>query len=423
MKKLLFIIGWTLVFFASCVSNKSDGTDTNKPQAFYYQPDFKHLKVNEARLERIDSLLQDYVNQGILPHALTFVAQNGQVIHYKTFGWRDVEKQIPLQKDDIFRMYSQTKAVTTVALMTLFEQGKFQLDDPVSKYIPEMTDQVIVPGSNPAKPQTRKAASPVLIRHLLAHTSGITGTRPQLLSLPEQYNTLEEYVKELVKVPLLFDPGTQWNYHPASDVAAYLVEYFSGKPLQEYLQETIFEPLGIQDMAYYYDEEYKDRFVNIYRPDSTGQIQPIEIWSGRDNPFSEDRRFAQGGTGLNGTIEGYARFCQMILNGGIFNNQRILGRRTIEIMAKDQLMHRGERGDNFRFGLGFQIYPGEGIVWEVNNNASPMVSPGALSWGGMANTDYIIDPKENMIILLYTNRLPDTYIWEKFLNTVYQALE
>ena len=407
---------------ASCLCDRKDCSESNRPQAFDYQPDFKRLKVDEARLERVDALLQEYVDQGIIPHALTFVAKNGQVIHNKTFGWRDVEKQIPLQNDDIFRMYSQTKAVMTVALMTLFEQGKFHLDDPVSKYIPEMTDQVIIPGGDPLAPQTRKAESPVLIRHLLSHTSGITGARTPRGTPPREYETLEESVRELVKAPLLYDPGTKWNYHPASDVGAYLVEYFSGKSLQEYLQEAIFEPLGIQEMAYYYGEEYKDRFVTCYRADSTGKIVPAEMWSGR-NPFGDDRRFAQGGTGLNGTIEGYARFCQMILNNGVFNNHRILGRRTLEVMAKDQLMHPGGGEANFRYGLGFQIYPGESLAWEALNNASPMVSPGALSWGGMANTDYIIDLKEDMIILLYTNRIPDTYVWEKFLNTVYQALE
>ena len=420
MKKFLFI--GCLLITASCVCNKPDGTDTRKPQAFNYQPNFKQLKVDEARLDRIDKLLQDYVNEGIIPHALTFVAKNGQVIHNKAFGWKDIEKQIPLRKDDIFRMYSQTKAVTTVALMTLFEQGKFQLDDPVSKYIPEMTDQVIVEGSNPAAPQTRRAASPVLIRHLLTHTSGITGPRPQPGTPRQQYETLEEHVKDLVKAPLLYDPGTNWNYHPASDVAAYLVEYFAEKPLQEYLREVIFEPLGIKEMAYYYGEEYKDRFVTVYRADSTGRMAPVEMWSGR-YPFDNDQRFANGGTGLNGVIEEYARFCQMILNGGTFNNHHILGRRTIEIMAKDQIAHPGGGEANFHFGLGFQIYPGGGLAWETQRDFSPMVSPGALSWGGMANTDYIIDLKEDMIILLYTNRVPDTYIWEKFLNTVYQALE
>ena len=422
MKKILFT-GLTLLLF-SCIYNKPDGTDPASPQSFDYQADYKKIKVDEARLQRIDALLQEYIDKGFLPHALTFIAKNGQVIHNKSFGWRDVEKQIPLQKDDIFRMYSQTKAITTVALMTLFEQGKFQLDDPVSKYIPEMTDQVIIPGSDPYNPQTRKAESPVLIRHVIAHTSGITGVRTPHGTPPKQYETLEEYVKELVAAPLLYDPGAKWNYHPSSDVWAYLVEYFSGKTLQEYLQEVIFEPLGITETAYYYDDDYKNRLVTCYRADSTGAIVPVEMWSGiNHSPFDDDRRFANGGTGLYGVIEEYARFCQMILNGGTFNNHRILARRTLEIMAKDQLAHPGAAEANFRFGLGFQIYAGESNAWETIPNASPMVSPGALSWGGMANTDYIIDPKENMIILLYTNRVPDTYVWEKFLNTVYQALE
>ena len=421
MKKVLFI-GLTLIL-ASCTCKKQDCSDSKSPQTFHYQPDFQHLKVDESRLTRIDALLQDYVDKGIIPHALTFVAKNGQVIHNKAFGWRDVEQKIPLQKDDIFRLYSQTKAITTVALMTLFEHGKFQLDDPVSKYIPEMTDQVIIPGGDPSAPQTRKAESPVLIRHLMSHTSGITGTRAPRGTPPRQYVTLEEYVKELVQAPLLFDPGTKYNYHPSSDVCAYLVEYFSGKSLQEYFQEAVFEPLGITETAYYYDETYRERLVTIYRADSIGAMAPVEMWSGQNKPFGEDRRFAQGGTGLYGIIEDYARFCQMILNGGVFNNQRLLGRRTIEIMAKDQLAGAEGGGVNFHFGLGFQIYPGESGAWETIRNASPMVTPGALSWGGMANTAYLIDHKEDMIILLYTNRIPDTLVWAKFLNTVYQALE
>ncbi|MDR0794584.1 MAG: beta-lactamase family protein [Tannerella sp.] len=419
MKKIL-LFGSTLIM-ALCMCTPEG---RKQPQDFSYQPDYKQLKVDTLRLKQIDVLLQDYVDKGIIPHALTFIAKNGQVIHNKTFGWRDVEAQTALEKDDIFRMYSQTKAINTVALMTLFEQGKFQLDDPVSRYIPEMTDQVIIPGGDPYAPKTRKAASPVLIRHLLSHTSGIQGARQPRGTPARQYDTLKDIVVNLVQAPLIFDPGTGWNYHPASDVMAYLVEYFSGKPLQAYLKEVIFDPLGIVDMAYYYDEEYRKRFVTCYRADSTGKIAPVEMWSNVPrSPFESDRRLAQGGTGLNGTIEGYARFCQMVLNYGKFNGQRILGRRTLEIMAKDQLAHPEGSDDSFRFGLGFQIYPGESNRWEVGNGSSPMVSPGALSWGGMANTDYIIDPKEDMIILLYTNRVPDTLVWEKFLNTVYQALE
>jgi CubicO group peptidase (beta-lactamase class C family) len=436
MKHFLTFVGMALlaVLMANC--NESKHRASAKPQMFAYIPDYKALGVDESRLARIDTLLQSYVDQGILPHAQTFIAKDGEVIHNKSFGWKDVDKMIPLQRDDIFRMYSQTKAITTVALMTLFEEGKFQLDDPVSKYIPEMTNRVFVNPNNPEDTTTRAAKSPVLIRHLLSHSSGIGALRKNghssMLNGDRSYATLKDYVKDLVKQPLLFDPGTGWNYHISSDVWAYLVEYFSGESLQDYLQKVIFEPLGIKDMAYYYADSaaYKSRFVNIYVPDKKGKLKSVTMWSGR-YPFSTDRRFANGGTGLNGTIEGYARFCQMILNGGTFNHHRVLGRRTIEVMTKNQLTEVPESSadykygidPNFHFGIGFQIYPYASEDWNTIPDFSPMVSAGSLYWGGMANTDYIIDRKENMIILLYTNRIPDTFVWEKFLNTVYQALK
>ena len=399
------------VILSACCAQKPEA-----PQKFQTKPNYKSISVDKSRLSRIDSLLQGEIDKGTLPHALTFVAKNGQIIHNKAFGWRDVEAKDPLQTEDIFRMYSQTKAIVTTALMTLFEQGKFQIDDPVAKYIPEMTDRVLVRVPN-GQDSTRKAASPVTIRHILSHSSGINAGRSMG---GEQPAYLSEYVKKLVQNPLLYDPGTDWNYHPSLDVVAYLVEYFSGEPLQAYLQKVIFNPLGIKDMAYYYDESYKDRFVNIYR-EKDGQLSAIEMWSGL-NPFGKDTTYAQGSTGLNGTIDGYARFCQMILNGGTFNGNRILGRKTIEMMSQNQLAVPNSGGRGHNFGLGFQIYPQQYERGEIGN-FTPMVSPGSLSWGGMANTDYLIDPKEGLVIILYTNRIPDTKIWEKFLNTVYQALE
>jgi CubicO group peptidase (beta-lactamase class C family) len=181
--------------------------------------------------------------------------------------------------------------------------------------------------------------------------------------------------------------------------------------------------LGISDMAWYYDASYSDRFVSTYREGQDGKIASAEWWSGR-NPFQEDRRWAEAGTGMNGTIEGYARFLQMILNYGEFNGARILGRKTIEMMQINRLPENNSGGGvNFQFGVGFQINPPVMKGRASINSFSPLVTPGALLWGGAANTDYLIDHKEGMIVLLYTNRTPDTGIWEKFLNTVYQALE
>jgi CubicO group peptidase (beta-lactamase class C family) len=398
-----------------------------KPQAFLYDKPVQSVKVSGERLVYIDRLLQEYVDKGIIPQALTFVAKGGIVIHNKAFGWSDIENKKILKKDDVFRNYSQTKAITTVALMTLYEQGKFQLDDPVSKYIPECTDQVLVELKEDGTYNTRKVASPLTIRHLLSHTSGIGGNR-ELGRMSSKwmvekrdnkpYETLEEQVKDMLKFPLAFDPGTQWNYHPSSDVWGYLVEYFSGKSLRDYVKETILIPLGMKDSDWYYPDSYKSRMVTAYKEED-GKLAPQEnVWSGR-NPFSSDTRYCQAGTGLNGTIEDYARFCQMILNGGTFNGKRILGRRTIEMMGIDQLPHPNSGGPSFCFGIGFMIYPNP----KDFHSYTSMISPGSLSWGGMYNTDYLIDPAENLIILLYTNRVPDTLIWEKFLNTVYQALE
>ncbi len=387
------------------------------------------LNVSVERLIYIDRLLEEYIDNGTIPHALTFVAKNGVVIHNKAFGFSNIEQKKHLKKDDIFRNFSQTKAVTSVALMTLYEQGKFQLDDPVSRYIPECTDLVLVQLKPDGSYSTRPASTPVTIRHLLSHTSGYLGNqsvqklREQQMQLRNNkpYETLAEEIKDLIKLPLAFDPGSQWSYHPSTDICGYLVELFSGKSLRDYTIETIFNPLGMTDTDWYYPETYRERMVTAYH-EKEGKLIPQEgIWSGRD-PFSPDTRYCQAGTGLNGTIEDYARFCQMILNGGTFNGNKILGRRTLQVMSKDQLPHPNNGGPDFHFGLGFEIYPEKETERRGVFNFTPMVSPGSLHWGGYYNTDYLIDPSEGLIILLYTNRIPDTKIWEKFLNTVYQAV-
>ena len=425
--KALTIIS-IIVLFVGC-----SPMEQPKPQNFDYPATVPQtLKISSDRLAYIDQLLQDYVDKGIIPHALTFVAKNGVVFHNKAFGWSDIESGKALEKDDLFRNYSQTKAVTSVALMTLFEQGKFQIDDPVSKFIPECTDQVLEKLNPDGTYTTRRVASPLTIRHLLSHSSGIGGNRDlQTLARNHMrqrdnkpYDTLAEEVKALVQYPLAFDPGTEWNYHPASDVCGYLVEYFSGKPLRDYVKETILTPLGMIDTDWYYPEKYRERLVTAYNERDGKLVATPDVWSGVGrNPFQNDTRYCQAGTGLYGTIEDYARFCQMILNGGVFNGNRVLGRRTIEMMSVDQLPHPNNGGPDFHFGLGFEIYPEKETERKGISNFTQMVSPGSLQWGGMYNTDYLIDPKEGLIILLYTNRIPDTKIWELFLNTVYQALQ
>jgi len=221
-------------------------------------------------------------------------------------------------------------------------------------------------------------------------------------------------MKRLAALPLGFDPGTEWNYNPSSDLMAYVLEVISGKSVWDAVRERVLDPLGIKDMAYYFDESYRERFVVPYNAGSNGTLTPMGY--GSRDPFGPERTYFNGAYGMHGTIEGYARFCQMILNGGTFNGKRVLGRKTIELMSQDNLPHPNSCGAHFGFGLGFQVYlPDEQRI--------SMITPGSLSWGGAYNTDYLIDPREDLIVLLYTNRRPDTKVWEKFLNVVYQALE
>lgn len=412
-----------ILWFSVC-----SATAQTKPQKFEYPATVPlSLNISADRLIYIDRLLQEYVGKGIIPHALTFVAKNGVTIHNKAFGWSDIESGKALKKDDIFRIFSQTKAIASVALMTLFEQGKFQLDDPVSKYIPECTNLVLEKWNHDGTYTTRPEASPVTIRHLLSHTSGLMGS-VEMITIwrnkrnENRYQTVADEVRDLIQFPLAFDPGTQWYYlNMAPNVCAYLVEIFSGQPFRDYVKESILIPLGMKDTDWYYPESYRERLVTAYNGVEGKLVARNNVWTAR-NPFQADIRYCEGGTGLYGTIEDYARFCQMLLNGGTFNGKRVLGRRTIEMMSVDQLPHPNNGGPDFHFGLGFQIYPDKETERKGVHRFTPMVTPGSLKWYGMYNTDFLIDPKEELIILLYTNCLLDTKIWEKFLNTVYQAL-
>jgi len=385
-------------------------------------------EISDNRWIRVDSLLQQAIDQGRFPHALTYVAQNGRVLHHKAFGWKNVEQKEPLRTDDIFYIYSQAKAITTVALMTLYEKGAFQLDDPVSRYIPECTDQVLDSIRKDGSLATHKARNVLTIRHLLCHSSGIGGGAARSLrekTLREQgpFPTIGSEVRQIIALPLGYEPGTQYNYHPSSDVWGYLVELFSGMSLRDYVRKTILEPLGMDHTDWYFDPSLRSRMVTGYVM-SSGKLlaqDPSSMYSGRDI-FGPDQRYVQAGSGLNGTIGDYARFCQMLLDGGTWNGKRILSPATIHLMTRNHLPYPNNGGNGFQFGLGFQIFPGPSTQGEVQN-FTPMVSEGSYGWLGMYQTHFMIDPQEKLIVLLFMNRRPDEKIWERFLNTVYQAIE
>ncbi len=421
MKRLLFISFLLLtvnVVFAG-----------NKPQKFVYSQQVP-ATFDATRLARLDSALQKLVDNGTIPHAVTFVAHHGKLIHNKAFGWRNVENKVACQKDDYFRMASQTKAITAVAVMTLFEEGKILLDEPIKKYIPEFENPQVLVSFNEKDStfSTRPARKDITIRNLLTHTSGISygnATTRKIydkMGIPvsplytQEPKKLGDIIKLLAKCPLEHDPGEKFTYGMSLDVLGYLIEVVSGKPVDQYFNEKIFEPLGMKNTFFYLPQGSENRLVTLYQKDKKSPLVPNPIQLYQTYSFAGAHTFLSTGAGLVGTIDDYAKFCQMILNGGEFNGKRILGRKTVELMCRNQVSNlRGEIG----FGLAFDDFRAEYAHESI-------ASEGSLRWGGMFGTDYIIDPKEDLILLFYINLQPNntgTDFKVLFHNLVYQALK
>lgn len=400
------------------------------PQHFTFAGNVADEGFDPARLARIDSLCENAIRKNMLPNIVTFVARHGKIVHYKAYGYRNIEKSIPVHKDDIFRLASMSKAIVTVALMTLYEEGKFLLDDPLAKYIPAFSSMNVMENFDPQKGTytTRPAKGQITIRHLLTHTSGIhygdlSGNKLyEKAGIPVLHSkdslTIAQVVERLAKQPLAHDPGAGWTYGLNTDVVGRLVEIFSGKPLNVALKERVFDPLGMTDTWFYLPEKDFSRLVTLY-----GKEDPDGILKLSDNDLFQSyavsgaKMYFSGGAGLVGPIEDYARFCQMLLNGGTFNNKRILSRKTIEIMTMNQIGDFGIWDGENKFGLGFEIMT-------QNFNRHLLGSVGSFKWGGMYYTDYLIDPKEDLIFLFYTNVFPyaGPDLHQYFRVMVYQAL-
>lgn len=402
-----FLIAVTALILASC-AGKSD-----KPQSFNYDADPVELGVPQERLASLDSLLQSFVAEKKMPFITAFVAKGGNVVYEKSFGMKNVENQIPAETDDIYVLFSQTKAIVAVALMTLYEQGLLDVEDPVSKWIPGFPDEVLVEGEDGTL-TTVPAERPVTVAHLLSHSSGYLAplTNRYIRSLSPEgehqfrpWNTVKESVEANIAYPLGFQPGTNWNYNYDMEVIAYLIEIITGKTLPQYLQETIFDPLGMDCTAYYFDDEsLKPRFVTTYS--KNGEEFVPSPMSDLDHIFHGPKTYAGGTFGLYGPIRDYAKFCQMLLNGGEFNGHRILKPETVMLMRRNRLPEVNNGGPGFQFGLGFELFRGTPSRKDV-----PAMSNEVFRWGGAAGTEYIIDPENDMVILYYISMWgkPDTY--------------
>lgn len=372
---------------------------TAKPEA---------VGLSSERLERVSAAVQRDIENKRIAGAVTMVVRHGQVAWFKAQGMADREAAKPMQRDSIFRICSMTKPITSAAVMMLYEEGRFMLDDPVSKYLPEFKNPKVLAKQANGQSYTIPATREITIRDLLRHTSGITyhwngelgpayNEAKVAHGLLQYDGTIGESVRNLAGMPLLFSPGERWEYSLSVDVLGRLVEVVSGKPLDEFFRTRIFEPLGMKDTYFYLPDDkvarlaaaytfYDDKGLNRF-PDAPIVEGPM-IYSA-DYAYRGPRKLFSGGAGLVSTATDYVRFCQMMLNGGRLGGVRLLSRKSVELMSHDQL---GKIGPDQGFGLGFGV---DG----VKSPLTELGSVGQFSWGGFFYTAFSIDPKEDMIVI------------------------
>jgi CubicO group peptidase (beta-lactamase class C family) len=378
--------------------------------------------LSGERLARIDEhLKRRYLEPQKIPGALTLVARRGQVAYCSPVGMMDLERSTPMSEDTIFRIYSMSKPITSVALMMLYEHGHFQLDDPVHRFIPSWRDLAVYQAGNSYSAWgTTPVERPMTIRDLLTHMSGLTYGFMERTNVDAAYRrlkvgreadggTLQGMVDKLANLPLEFSPGTRWNYSVSTDVCGHLVEVISGQRFDRYLRENIFEPLGMVDTGFTVPEESLGRFAACYR---RGRDRSLRL---EDDPatsiYTKEATFFSGGGGLVSTAADYLRFCTALANGGELDGTRLLGRKTLELMTQNHLpggcdlseMASGAfsetRYDGVGFGLGFSVTMDPAKAQVVG-------SPGEFAWGGAASTAFWIDPAEELVVIFMTQFMP-----------------
>jgi CubicO group peptidase (beta-lactamase class C family) len=371
--------------------------------------------LSSERLERIGEAVQREIDKKRIAGAVTLVGRRGHIAWFKAQGMMDRESGKPMRSDAIFRICSMTKPITSLAVMMLYEEGTFLLDDPISKYIPEFKNPKVFVKPASGKPYSIPAAKEITIRNLLTHTAGLTYNWNQDLGpLYKEANvahgllpydgTIQDNVRRIATVPLLFNPGERWEYSVGVDVLGYLVEVISGKTLDQFFRTRIFEPLGMEDTYFYVPESKLDRLAAAYTwypekgltrfPDTP--ITEGTFSYSADYPYRGPKKLYSGGGGLCSTTADYARFCQMMLSGGRVGKAQLVSRKSIELMTHDQL---GKISADQGFGLGFGV---EG----VKSPLTELGSSGEYGWGGFFYTEFVIDPKEDMYTIFMAQLHP-----------------
>jgi CubicO group peptidase (beta-lactamase class C family) len=439
-----FSLTFILAIFFTLVmcSPGSEGTSQRPQQLEEASPE--QVGMSAARLQRIEQFFQGAVKDGWLPGAVYIVARHGKIVSFVNTGYDDIEQKKPLQKDAIFRLASMTKAIVSVGVMMLYEEGYFVLDDPISKFIPSFKNPKVLGTYDVADTSytTVPALREVTIRDLLTHVSGISyGSYDKRFSaiyakahIPlfgrVKGETNAQIIGRLGALPLEHSPGERYTYGLSTDVLGRLIEVISNMPLADFIQQRICVPLGMNDTQFHVPAEKADRLVKIYSEVESNKLVPATEqtdpdWpNDQEYPLSSDATYNSGGSGMSGTAKDYAIFLQMLLNGGEYNNQKILSRKTIDLMLTNQIgdIPLGQLGQNVfgkgRFGLGFSLVT-------QDSYAKKLTSIGRAGWGGYFNTMFWFDRSEDLLAVMMTQVAPAQHgeLDEKFEILTYLAIE
>ncbi len=386
--------------------------------------DPESVGLSSERLARVTDALQAHIDAGHIAGVVAAVVRNGQLVYMEALGQADIEAARPMPEDAIFRLYSMTRSITSLAAMILWEEGAFRLDDPVSRYLPQFADQrVFADARSPDMDQTQSRRSEITVEHLFLHTSGM-GSRSSSIYRAEGVRsrsiTVEEMVDNAARTPLFEDPGTNWRYGISTTILGRLVEIWSGKPLEVYLRERVFGPLGMTDTGFWVGPDRADRLATVYRPSPEGELRPYQI---EETPFTERPVLIEGGVGLVASTMDFLRFSQMFLNGGELDGNRVLKPETVAMMTVNRIpdallpigFGRPTLGQGW--GLGFSI------VMDASQYAYP-VNDGEFWWDGSAGTRFWIDPSENMVTIVMAQLSPagGRGFREEFKTGVHEAL-
>jgi CubicO group peptidase (beta-lactamase class C family) len=381
--------------------------------------------LDAGRLERItDHIERNYIAPGKIVGCQVSVARHGHMAYSRSFGLMDRERAKPTRDDTIYRIYSMTKPITSVALMTLYEQGYFQLNDPVHRVVPSWRNHRVWLSGSGEEMKTEATARPVSFRDVLSHMAGFTygGMLPGVgeqhpvdrlykalkIRAMDAEDTMEGFMEKLSQVPLLYQPGTRWMYSVATDVCGALVELISGKPFAQYLQETIFDPLGMKDTGFQVPADKQDRFAANYQRNAKKELELID--DPATSKYLKEPGFKSGGGGLVGTSADYLRFCEMLRRGGELDGHRILGPRTLELMHMNHLpggkdltqLAIGGFSETANEGVGF----GLGFASTQGQVQTGTLGAGDYYWGGAASTIFWVDPKEDLSVVFMTQLMP-----------------